>query len=154
MLLVKSMYVVWPGWANFRLLVDCFLWAYFWKWHMYVQGDQTPNEWLLTLSNYFKIAEIANVLGPLLRLCINFDQKCLGLHFGRFFHKLIWSPCVCSANSWATFCHQTSFVLIWKKTDWATLWAILAQAHLVTLVKRLWLVIGFLITVRKGIFRV
>jgi hypothetical protein len=21
-------------------------------------------------------------------------QKCIGLHFGRFFHKLIWSPCV------------------------------------------------------------
>jgi hypothetical protein len=25
-------------------------------------------------------------------LCINFDQKWVGLHFGRFFYKLIWSP--------------------------------------------------------------
>jgi hypothetical protein len=22
-----------------------------------------------------------------------FDKKCVGLHFGRFFLKLIWSPC-------------------------------------------------------------
>jgi hypothetical protein len=23
----------------------------------------------------------------------DFDKKCVGPHFGRFFHKLIWSPC-------------------------------------------------------------
>jgi hypothetical protein len=26
------------------------------------------------------------------RLCINFDKKCVGLHFGRSFRALIWSP--------------------------------------------------------------
>jgi hypothetical protein len=27
-------------------------------------------------------------------LFINFDKKWLGLHFGRFFHEAIWSPCL------------------------------------------------------------
>jgi hypothetical protein len=25
---------------------------------------------------------------------IYFEEKCVGLHFGRFSHKLIWSPCL------------------------------------------------------------
>jgi hypothetical protein len=29
---------------------------------------------------------------PTYRLCINFDKKWVGLHFGRFFHELIWPP--------------------------------------------------------------
>jgi hypothetical protein len=28
-----------------------------------------------------------------LSLCINLDKNRVGLHFGRIFHKLIWSPC-------------------------------------------------------------
>jgi hypothetical protein len=29
---------------------------------------------------------------PLQKVCINFDKKCVGLHFGRFLSKLIRSP--------------------------------------------------------------
>jgi hypothetical protein len=62
-------------------------------------GDFSPDRRLITLGNYifWKLQKVAHVLGPLfrlLRLCINFDKKCLGLNFGRFFHKLIWSPCL------------------------------------------------------------
>jgi hypothetical protein len=28
------------------------------------------------------------------KLCI-LDKKSIGLHFGRFFPKIIWSPCFC-----------------------------------------------------------
>jgi hypothetical protein len=29
---------------------------------------------------------------PTFGLIINFDKTCVGLHFGSFFHKLLWSP--------------------------------------------------------------
>jgi hypothetical protein len=29
---------------------------------------------------------------------VNFDKKWIGLHFGRYFHKLTWSPCPAGAR--------------------------------------------------------
>jgi hypothetical protein len=61
-----------PEWANFRPLDDCFLW---------------------TVS--CKVQKLLAFLGhsfPQLRLYINFGREWIGLHFGRIFHKLIWSP--------------------------------------------------------------
>jgi hypothetical protein len=55
---------------------------------------------LFTLGSDLKIAEVAHIhnwaiFGPLFsprkQLCINFDKKMV-VHFGRLFHKLIWSP--------------------------------------------------------------
>jgi hypothetical protein len=34
----------------------------------------------------------SGLLFPRWKLCISVEQKWTGLHFGRFFHKLIWSP--------------------------------------------------------------
>jgi hypothetical protein len=56
--------------SNFRPLGNCFLWAVFFN------CKSSPQIW---------------VLFPRLRLGINFDKKIVGLHFGRIFHKLIWS---------------------------------------------------------------
>jgi hypothetical protein len=50
---------------------------------------------LFTLGSFLKSAEVARIFGllfPLWKVYINFDKKCVGLHFGRFFHKLNWSP--------------------------------------------------------------
>jgi hypothetical protein len=32
------------------------------------------------------------------KACIHFDTKCVGIHFGRFFHKRIWSPWITLSN--------------------------------------------------------
>jgi hypothetical protein len=50
----------------------------------------------LTLSTYFKITEVALKLGIFSirkNQCQTFIEKYFGLHFGGFFHKLIWSRC-------------------------------------------------------------
>jgi hypothetical protein len=47
----------------------------------------------LLWANTFK--EMPNIL------CINFDKNWFGLHFGRFFYKLIWSP-------WSNCCRKVS----------------------------------------------
>jgi hypothetical protein len=80
----------WPDWANFR-----------------------PFGWLFTLGCVLKITEVVQVLGLLfshrnkisiffqrLGRCINLG---LGLHFGRFFPKLIWSPCLRSNSAMEVF---------------------------------------------------
>jgi hypothetical protein len=38
-----------------------------------------------------KVVYILDYFFPRLRLYNNFNDKWVGLHFGRFFHKLIWS---------------------------------------------------------------
>jgi hypothetical protein len=65
----------WPDWANFRQIDYCLLWTVFLKITKVVGY----------LCNF-------GLLFPQLRLCINFDKKGAGLHFGRFFNKLVWSP--------------------------------------------------------------
>jgi hypothetical protein len=60
----------WPDWAIFRPRGDCLL----------------PTDIKIT-----KIASNFGLLFPEYRLCIYFDKRRLGLHFGLFFHKLIWS---------------------------------------------------------------
>jgi hypothetical protein len=64
-----SLAVVWPDWANFRPLGDCFLWTVSWN---------------CILCHSF----------PQLRFRINFGKKWIGLHFGRIFHRLFWSHCL------------------------------------------------------------
>jgi hypothetical protein len=54
-------------------------------------GDFSHNGRLFTLGSFFfKIKVVAQIFSKF-RTCINFDQKCFGLHFGSFFQKLIWS---------------------------------------------------------------
>jgi hypothetical protein len=36
--------------------------------------------------------QIFELLFSAVKVMHKFKQKCVGLHFGRFFHKLIWSP--------------------------------------------------------------
>jgi hypothetical protein len=48
------------------------LWAASWKWQKYPTYLGCCILWI--------------------SFSINFDKKSVGLHFGRFFHKLIWSP--------------------------------------------------------------
>jgi hypothetical protein len=60
-------------------------------------GEFSPDGWLFNLlsffENYWSSPHFLAIF-PQLRLCINFGKKGLGyLHFGRFFNKLIWSPC-------------------------------------------------------------
>jgi hypothetical protein len=45
-----------------------------------------------TCENYISV-HILGYFYPRLISSINFDKKWLGLHFGRFFHEQIWSPC-------------------------------------------------------------
>jgi hypothetical protein len=40
-----------------------------------------------------KVSHIFWLLFPYVSFSIHFDKKWVGLHFGRFFRKLIWSPC-------------------------------------------------------------
>jgi hypothetical protein len=64
------------------------------------QGDQigrifSPFGRLFSMGSFVKITEVALFLGPLLhrkKVCIKYVRKRVGLHFGPFFHKLIWSP--------------------------------------------------------------
>jgi hypothetical protein len=58
-------------------------------------GQFLPIGWLFTLGSVLKLTKVAKFLGllfPRYQLCINFDKKWVGLHFGRLFHKLIRSP--------------------------------------------------------------
>jgi hypothetical protein len=67
------------------------------------QGDQVGRilAYILgdcLLRKYFEKSEVARIISGSIffrgksYICINFDKKA-GYHFGRFFHKLIWSPC-------------------------------------------------------------
>jgi hypothetical protein len=45
------------------------------------------------------MTEVAQILGYFfpnvcMYVCINFDKTWVGLHIGRLFNKLIWSPCL------------------------------------------------------------
>jgi hypothetical protein len=54
-------------------------------------GEFSPNGKPFTVASLLKIAESAHILILLFHKhasCINFDKKWIGLHFGRFFHKL------------------------------------------------------------------
>jgi uncharacterized protein YqcC (DUF446 family) len=67
----------WPDWANVRQLGHC----------LCTLGSLPKN---YTISPYFRL-HFSEV--PTKILCINFWQKRVGLHFGRFCHQRIWSPC-------------------------------------------------------------
>jgi hypothetical protein len=59
-----------------------------------------------------KIAKAAQILGyffpngPVMYVCIYFDKTWVGQHFGRLFHKLIWSPCTQQTNVEKTNTYQ------------------------------------------------
>jgi hypothetical protein len=66
----------------------------------YIQGDPIGRifaYWAIVLlfGRFLKITQVAQILRlPFQRqkLCINFDENLIGLHFGRFFPESIWSP--------------------------------------------------------------
>jgi hypothetical protein len=64
-------------------------------------GEFSPIGWLFNLFSVLKIAEVVNIFGlrfQRFNLYINFGKKRVGRHFGRFFHKLIWPPCLQQRN--------------------------------------------------------
>jgi hypothetical protein len=74
-------------------------------------GEFSPNGRLLSLGSYFENGRSSSnfVLSFSRRkVFIHFDKKCSGQHFGRFFHKLIWSP-------WQSSCVHTSDRSPWKR---------------------------------------
>jgi hypothetical protein len=54
-------------------------------------GKFSPNGQVFTLGRFLKMTEIAPSFGatffPKYRLCIDFDKKIVGLHFGRIFSR-------------------------------------------------------------------
>jgi hypothetical protein len=86
----------WQDWPIFRLLGDCLL--------------------RLVFLKITKIAQIVGLLYKWLQLYIIFDKNMVGLHFGRLFYKLIWSPwwqgMTSKKNSdfqWSCFCRSRRF---------------------------------------------
>jgi hypothetical protein len=70
------------------------------------QGDQ-----ICPIGDCLPLAKVADFLGHFIKLFslrFNFDKKWVGLHFGRIFHKLFWSPwkqyvskwTLCSGGDW------------------------------------------------------
>jgi hypothetical protein len=63
------------------------------------RGEPRPIGKLFFLCSFFNITKVAQKSGLLfstekpMYICVNFDKQWVGLHFGRFFHKLNWSPC-------------------------------------------------------------
>jgi hypothetical protein len=48
------------------------------------------------LEDFLEITTVGHIFGATFfpqKICINFGEEWVGLHFGRFFHKLIRSPC-------------------------------------------------------------
>jgi hypothetical protein len=84
-----------PWSLDFLQLEGPLLWGLnvLWIWKVHTNrvtrlGEFYPIGWLFTLGSYFVIAEVAHKFGVLvtrLRVWINFDKKCVWLHFGRFF---------------------------------------------------------------------
>jgi hypothetical protein len=68
----------WPDWANFRLSSGCLLWVFLRIWQK-----------SLKIMAYFI---------PMYQICIYFNKKLVGLHFGRHVHKLIRSPSLQAAT--------------------------------------------------------
>jgi hypothetical protein len=63
------------------------------------QGDHIfrPKRDLFALGSYMNITEVAHIFGTLCSMVkfayvLIWTQNGFGLHFGRNFHKLIWSP--------------------------------------------------------------
>jgi hypothetical protein len=59
-------------------------------------GVFSPVGRLFTLGSRLKMTEVVQILGllfPQYKLRVDFSKKWVGIHFGRLFHKLIWSPC-------------------------------------------------------------
>jgi hypothetical protein len=83
----------WRLWNLHQLLVKLFD-AFFACYVHFIQGDQigrnSPNGRLFTLSSLTYINFV--LLFSLLYNMYLFWRKGVGLYFGRFFHKLIWSP--------------------------------------------------------------
>jgi hypothetical protein len=78
----------------------------------------SPFGWQFTLGSFLKTAKVAHIfelLYPWSRLCINFAHKMVGLHFGQFFHKLVWDRCY--DFRYIYFCRK-----IWRKQ-----WRLFAQ---------------------------
>jgi hypothetical protein len=75
-------------------------------------GEFSPFSFLFTLGSFLN-KEVAHILGYYIfyhgfRLCI---KKLVGLqHFGRFFHRLIWSPWKCMG----LFLQRTKFIVVYK----------------------------------------
>jgi hypothetical protein len=63
----------WPDGAHFLLLDDCLLWAVLWLWR------KKTKIWPI----FFHFLGYVHS---------NFGKKWVGIHFGRYFSKLIWSP--------------------------------------------------------------
>jgi hypothetical protein len=80
-------------------------WAFFRGTKGGVVGEQCDQigrifaDWAIIYHGHFlKFTEAAEIFALLIShvnsyVPINFDKTCAGIHFGRFFHKKVWSPC-------------------------------------------------------------
>jgi hypothetical protein len=61
-------------------------------------GEHLPIGHLVILSSFLKITEVAQIFRLIFShgksYVLILTKKWFGLHFGPFFHKLIWSPCL------------------------------------------------------------
>jgi hypothetical protein len=65
-------------------------------------GEFSSNGWLFTLDSAWKLQKYPAFLGyfvPWLSLITDLEKKCVGLHFGPFISKLIWSSWL-AATCW------------------------------------------------------
>jgi hypothetical protein len=58
---------------------------------------------LFSLASLLRIAEVVKILGLFFSCSTNYvlilTEKFVGLHFGRLFRKLIWSPCLSGGSN-------------------------------------------------------
>jgi hypothetical protein len=73
-------------------LGDYFLWAIIFFGRLFSLGEYFL--WTIIFIGQFveNLKKEVHILGILFFLSIIFDMIYVGQHFGRFFHKLIWSP--------------------------------------------------------------
>jgi hypothetical protein len=77
---------------------------------------------LFILSSFLKITQVGKFLGnffPRLKSCINFDEKCVGLHFGRFYYIQTRLVTLTPSN--------VSRAEVWSKLVWRK-WPTMADA--------------------------
>jgi hypothetical protein len=72
---------------------------------------------LFTLGKCYRSSPTFWILFPRLQLCIINFKKWVGLHFGRLFHKLLWSPCLeVKFRHYAKTKHASNLIV--HNSDW------------------------------------
>jgi hypothetical protein len=86
-------------------------------------GEFSPNRRFVSLDRLFQNYTISpNVLATIYHgkiFVINFNKKWVGLHLGRFFHKLIWSPWPQATVAQSVFRYTSAWAILSQlQTGW------------------------------------